>query len=233
MRDGREQEISSFDLVVGDLLVVEGGDILPADGILVDGSTLRYLSSPRAVSISLLCSLDESHLTGESDEQEKSPVRQPVVFSGSKVNEGVGRVLVLAVGSRSKQGAIASLASGQALLPSDGSRQNASLRQTTVLTEKLERLAGDIGRFGLAAALITLVAMSGQFSYRMFFLEHRSWNWEFLEIYLRQLITSITILAFHLSITIFFDWRRASRSWQYRRDFPWHRPWLWHFLSSE
>ena len=53
MRDGREQEISSFGLVVGDVLVVEGGDILPADGILVDGSTLRYLSPSRPISISL------------------------------------------------------------------------------------------------------------------------------------------------------------------------------------
>lgn len=42
IRDGREQEIRSFDLVVGDVAVIESGDILPADGILIDGSTLRY-----------------------------------------------------------------------------------------------------------------------------------------------------------------------------------------------
>ena len=41
LRDGTEQEISSFDLVVGDIVVAEGGDILPADGILISGSTLR------------------------------------------------------------------------------------------------------------------------------------------------------------------------------------------------
>lgn len=41
IRDGKEQQISSFDLVVGDIMIVEGGDILQADGILVDGSMLR------------------------------------------------------------------------------------------------------------------------------------------------------------------------------------------------
>ena len=77
-----------------------------------------------------------------------------------------------------------------------GTKRNASsLRQTTVLTEKLEKLAADIGRFGLAAALITLLATSSQFSYHTFLLEHQPWRWEFLEVYLHQLITSITILV--------------------------------------
>eukprot|EP00210_Caulerpa_lentillifera_P004992 g4766.t1 len=177
VRDGIEQEISCFELLVGDLVKIESGDILQSDGILIDGSTIR---------------LDESHLTGESDEVCRSRTSDPFVFSGSKVNEGVGKMLVLAVGSNSKQGSIASLASGQGL---SNNSQGTLLRQKTVLTEKLERLAGDIGRFGLGAALVTLGSMAGQFSFEIFIHNPQPWNWQFLEVYLHQLITSITILV--------------------------------------
>jgi len=100
-------------------------------------------------------------------------------------------MLVLAVGPNSKQGSIASLASGQDLR----NPEHTLFRQKTVLTEKLEQLAGDIGRFGLAAALLTLMAMSSQFSYHNFIQNQTPWNWMFLETYLHQLITSITILV--------------------------------------
>lgn len=42
IRAGREQRISCFDLVVGDIVVVETGDILAADGILFAGGELRW-----------------------------------------------------------------------------------------------------------------------------------------------------------------------------------------------
>lgn len=38
MRGEREAQISVFDLLVGDILLVEAGDILPADGLLLPGS---------------------------------------------------------------------------------------------------------------------------------------------------------------------------------------------------
>ena len=41
LRDGRTQEISTFDLLVGDVLLVDTGDILAADGMLAQGNDLR------------------------------------------------------------------------------------------------------------------------------------------------------------------------------------------------
>lgn len=137
------------------------------------------------------CSLDESHLTGESDEVCRSHTSDPFVYSGSKVNEGVGKMLVLAVGANSRQGSIASLASGQDL----GNPGSTLFRQKTVLTEKLEQLAAEIGRFGLAAALLTLLTMASQFTYQNLIQDPAPWDWTFLETYLHQLIISITILV--------------------------------------
>lgn len=134
-------------------------------------------------------------MTGECDERVRFYLNDPLVFSGSKVNEGFGRVLVLAVGIHSKQGSIASLASGQTSTEFEALQNPTSLQQTTVLTEKLNRLAADIGQFGLAASLITLFAMSVPFSYQTFVTEHQNWDWKFLEVYLHQIITSITILV--------------------------------------
>ena len=41
MREGTVQDISVFDLVVGDILIIETGDILPADAVLIAGTSIR------------------------------------------------------------------------------------------------------------------------------------------------------------------------------------------------
>lgn len=41
IRGGSEVTVSCFDLVVGDVLLVESGDILPADGLLVQGGAIK------------------------------------------------------------------------------------------------------------------------------------------------------------------------------------------------
>ena len=41
IRAGQRQEISTFDLLVGDVLLFGYGDILPVDGVLLDGSLIR------------------------------------------------------------------------------------------------------------------------------------------------------------------------------------------------
>lgn len=46
LRDGRTQEISTFDLLVGDVLLVDTGDILAADGMLAQGNDLRSQPGP-------------------------------------------------------------------------------------------------------------------------------------------------------------------------------------------
>lgn len=59
------------------------------------------------------CRVDESHMTGESEEVLKSPEGSTLMLSGSKVLEGYGRMLVVAVGPNSQQGRLSALVAGQ------------------------------------------------------------------------------------------------------------------------
>lgn len=42
LRDGEVQDISVFDLLVGDIMLFETGDILPADSVIISGHSIRY-----------------------------------------------------------------------------------------------------------------------------------------------------------------------------------------------
>ncbi|NXY81433.1 AT2B3 ATPase, partial [Alcedo cyanopectus] len=70
------------------------GDLLPADGVLIQGNDLK---------------IDESALTGESDHVRKGPDLDPMLLSGTHVMEGSGRMVVTAVGVNSQSGIIFSL----------------------------------------------------------------------------------------------------------------------------
>ena len=41
VRDGTEARVSTYDLVVGDVVLVETGDIIPADGVLFEGADIK------------------------------------------------------------------------------------------------------------------------------------------------------------------------------------------------
>ncbi|ORX92128.1 PMCA-type calcium-translocating P-type ATPase [Basidiobolus meristosporus CBS 931.73] len=131
IRDGKEQEISVFDIQVGEILLVEPGDIVPVDGIYIDGHNL-------------VC--DESSATGESDPLKKNSEKDPFVLSGSKVLEGVGRVIVVAVGPNSYN--------GKTMM---AMREDEN--QETPLQMKLDILAESIAKLGISAAVLLLVTL--------------------------------------------------------------------------
>jgi Mg2+-importing ATPase len=103
MRDGKQQEIQITDVVVGDVVVLGAGDIVPADARLLEGNHLF---------------VDESSLTGESAAALKSPKsgdldpdkeddRAGLTFFGTSVVSGTGTALVTATGARTSYGEIA------------------------------------------------------------------------------------------------------------------------------
>jgi Ca2+-transporting ATPase len=104
VRDGRMQVISAADVVIGDLLVLEGGDIVAADARLIEANVLSTLEAP---------------LTGESTpvlkRTEAAPSDAPLaerhdhVFMGTSVAAGTGLAEVIATGMRSELGRIAHL----------------------------------------------------------------------------------------------------------------------------
>ena len=85
-RDGRRQKVSIYDLVVGDIVHLSIGDQVPADGIFISGYSLT---------------VDESSLSGESEPMEVNHSR-PFLLSGTKVQDGSGKMLVTAVGMRTE-----------------------------------------------------------------------------------------------------------------------------------
>ncbi|XP_078065872.1 plasma membrane calcium-transporting ATPase 2 isoform X2 [Mustelus asterias] len=94
VRGGQVIQIAVSELVTGDIAQVKYGDLLPADGILIQGNDLK---------------IDESSLTGESDHVRKSADKDPMLLSGTHVMEGSGKMLVTAVGVNSQTGIIFTL----------------------------------------------------------------------------------------------------------------------------
>lgn len=105
LRNGGKLELPSDQVVVGDLLLLEAGDFVAADGRIIDSYSLR---------------INESALTGESESVEKiiEAINQPnlspgdqknMVFSGSHVTYGRGNVIVTSVGKNTEIGKIARL----------------------------------------------------------------------------------------------------------------------------
>lgn len=105
MRHNQLVEIPSEEIVVGDLLMLEAGDYINADGRLLESHNLH---------------INESSLTGESIAVAKStdPIRKQnitiadkknMVYSGSFVTNGRGIVMVTAIGMQTEIGKIANL----------------------------------------------------------------------------------------------------------------------------
>ena len=140
IRDGKESVIDASQLVPGDIIRLEAGDFIPADGRL-----LR--------SVSLKC--EESALTGESVPsekdaeaavEEKAPLgdRSNMVFSGCSVTYGTALAVVTATGMDTEMGKIANL------LDNESDSQ-------TPLQQKLAQLGKYLGILALAACAIIFV----------------------------------------------------------------------------
>ena len=124
IRDGHPSSVSSRDIVVGDLILLEAGDAIPADGWVYTADDIFT---------------DESAFTGESEPVPKEPGER--VLKGAFVTAGKGQVIAGAVGDSAQMGVIASS------LGIDHTSQ-------TPLEQKLAALARIISKFGYAMAVL-------------------------------------------------------------------------------
>jgi len=104
LRDGERRRIPSAELVPGDILLLEEGDAVGADGRLLLSASLR---------------VQEASLTGESEAvlKDAAPLNGPaplaerscMVFKGTAVVQGTGRAVITATGMQTEMGAIATM----------------------------------------------------------------------------------------------------------------------------
>lgn len=180
-RDGRVQVIAAGEIVVGDVVLLMAGDMIPADGRLLSGEL----------------SVDQSSMTGESKPAckrpgangERTPQSTAFVFGGCTVLKGEGEVLIEAVGDATFLGGI--------------SGEVQSEVRDSPLKLRLGKLAGQISKLGYAAAvLVAVVYLINAFVLDAGFdgeiIVHRLHDWQFVLEHLFRALTlglSVTVMA--------------------------------------
>ncbi len=143
MRGGAMRSIPRCEVVVGDLVVIESGETVPADGRLVEAVSLK---------------IDESTLTGEPETDKSvdpahfdSEAAYPsdFVLRGTTVADGYGRMVVTAVGDATEAGRVTEQAT-------------IMCQEPTPLDRQLTRLSRLIGRVGIALAAAIFCIMLGK-----------------------------------------------------------------------
>ncbi|XP_026673714.1 plasma membrane calcium-transporting ATPase 2 isoform X3 [Ceratina calcarata] len=216
IRQGEVKQISVADIVVGDICQIKYGDLLPADGTLIQSNDLK---------------VDESSLTGESDHVKKGEGFDPMVLSGTHVMEGSGKMLVTAVGVNSQAGIIFTLL-GAAVdqqeqeikkmkkgdegveitgnshvssgkheagenhhAPSQGAAAGEGKKEKSVLQAKLTKLAIQIGYAGSTIAVLTVIILVIQFCVKTFVIDEKPWKNTYAGNLVRHLIIGVTVLV--------------------------------------
>ncbi|OQS02761.1 P-type ATPase (P-ATPase) Superfamily, partial [Thraustotheca clavata] len=207
IRNGVPAEVSKFNLLVGDIVRVDLGDILPADGLVFDESDLK---------------IDESAMTGESFLLSKNRTEAPFLLSGTKVMEGIGKMLVVCVGESSQAGIISKLIMGKGSKPAHTPEEPTSDEYVAVVTPnhdeamleesrksaatesddpvsplqgKLDSLTLLIGKLGLAASIIVFLGLVLRFSIETFAIDKSDWDNGYFKNYLDFFIIGITVLV--------------------------------------
>ncbi|XP_053508634.1 plasma membrane calcium-transporting ATPase 4 isoform X2 [Ictalurus furcatus] len=217
IRKGQVIQIPVAEIVVGDIAQIKYGDLLPADGILIQGNDLK---------------IDESSLTGESDQVKKSLEKDPMLLSGTHVMEGSGRMVVTAIGLNSQTGIIFTLLGAgdeveekkvkkaktqdgvaleiQPLKSEEGAeceekeekevkKVNVTKKEKSVLQGKLTRLAVQIGKAGLIMSSVTVIILILYFVIDTFGVQGREWKAECTPIYIQYFvkffIIGVTVLV--------------------------------------
>uniref|UniRef100_A0A8C5LS51 Calcium-transporting ATPase n=1 Tax=Leptobrachium leishanense TaxID=445787 RepID=A0A8C5LS51_9ANUR len=215
IRKSQVIQIPVSELVVGDIAQIKYGDLLPADGILIQGNDLK---------------IDESSLTGESDQVKKSLEKDPMLLAGTHVMEGSGRMVVAAVGVNSQTGIIFTLLGAnegaeekkskkgkkqgpqenrnkakaqdgvaleiQPLKSEEGVESEEKekkvvkvpKKEKSVLQGKLTRLAVQIGKAGLIMSAITVIILVLYFVIDTFGVKGHPWLAECTPIYIQYFV---------------------------------------------
>ncbi len=141
LRDGEKQDIPASEIVPGDIILLEEGDRIPADGRLIESISLHTI---------------EAALTGESQPVSKdtAPISEAsslgdqrnMVFGGTAVTFGRGRAVVTATGMRTEIGQIAGML-------------GETPEEPTPLQRELDHVAKVLGAVVVAIAVVIIATV--------------------------------------------------------------------------
>ena len=165
LRNSNWKVLHPEEVLVGDIISIETGSIIPADGLIIKANSLQ---------------INEAALTGENDLMQKETLNKckklrrkilkqskenpefvtnkhdvpsPVIISGTSVAQGTGIFVAIAVGPNSKEGRVTGLAENNT--------------EETPLEKKLKDIAKKLTLNGLVSGLIVLVALYIRFFIRI------------------------------------------------------------------
>ncbi|KAG6022615.1 hypothetical protein E4U40_004498 [Claviceps sp. LM458 group G5] len=198
-RSGRAQQVDITQVLVGDIMHIEAGEVIAVDGVLIQACGL-YINE---ASISGESGMVQKTVSGDHDASH-AVLADPFILSGTTVSRGVGRYLVLSVGVNSTYG-----------------RTLMSLHEDieeTPLQAKLGRLGKQLIVFGAIAGAIFFVILFIRFLLRLKSMKNEGPSNK-AEAFLQLLILSITVviiavpegLALNVTVALAFATTRMLR----------------------
>lgn len=205
IRDGIVKQICVKELVVGDVCLIKYGDLVPTDGIVTQANDLK---------------IDESSITGETDQIKKDLFENVTVLSGTHVMEGSGQFIVTAVGLNSQTGIIMALLGAtdttenglskkinkknvKSKVTPEGAgqkdRKKTKVKKVkkhrSVLQVKLGKLALQIGYVGMLSALCTFLILCFRMAVDEFIIKQKKWSSIYIKHIISYLIQAITVIV--------------------------------------
>ncbi|MBM6959892.1 calcium-translocating P-type ATPase, PMCA-type [Bacteroides caecigallinarum] len=179
IRNGKVKEIPRKEIVVGDIVILNTGDEIPADGTLVEAVSLQVNEANLTGELMVNKTTDPEHFDDEATYPSNAVMR------GTTVTDGHGTMRVDRVGDATEIGKVARQSTEQ----SD---------EKTPLNIQLEKLANLIGKVGFTIAILTFVIFTGKDLYAYFTANTvETWEqWlEVAQIVLKYFMMAVTLIV--------------------------------------
>lgn len=179
IRNGKVKEIPRKEIVVGDIVILNTGDEIPADGTLVEAVSLQVNEANLTGELMVNKTTDPEHFDDEATYPSNAVMR------GTTVTDGHGTMKVDRVGDATEIGKVARQSTEQ----SD---------EKTPLNIQLEKLANLIGKVGFTIATLTFLIFTGKDLYA-YFTANTVENWEqwlqVAQIVLKYFMMAVTLIV--------------------------------------
>lgn len=180
IRNGKVREIPRKDLVVGDIVILNTGEEVPADGVLLEAVSLQVNESTLTGELMVNKTTDEAHFDEEATYPSNTAMR------GTTITDGHGIMKVECVGDATEIGKVARQATEES-------------QEQTPLNIQLTKLANLIGKAGFTIAALTFIIFTGKDLYAFFAAGSYTGDWHswlhIARIVLKYFMMAVTLIV--------------------------------------